>query len=286
MLKELIDNFINYLVITNKSSETIKGYRKELRYFLDYVQEKFNCRIYIEDITLTILEDYVAYIKEIKGCSPATINRAIYVLRSFYSYALKRDIYYKNVAAMLEPIKLQQKERCYLNDNEFKKLLDTVDNKLVKIVIKTLYYTGLRISECLNLSINDVDFENKLIHVIAGKGNKDRTIPISNKLYLELSNYNNFIRPAGKSTRFFASEKSGKVSSEYINKCLKKAAKAANITKNVSCHILRHSFASNLVSKNVNIVNVQKLLGHSSLKVTSIYTHTNIVELQKSVNML
>jgi integrase/recombinase XerD len=286
MLKELIDNFINYLIITNKSNETIIGYRKELRYFLEFIQEKLNCRVFIEDVTLSILEEYIAYIKEVKGCQPATINRAIHVLRSFYSYIVKRDIYSKNIPAMLEPIKLQQKERCYLSEKEFARLIAAIDNRLVYIIIKTLYYTGLRISECLDLSMDNIDMQNKLIHVIAGKGNKDRTIPVNNKLHKELSEYLKDIRPEGKSNRFFASETSGKVSREYINKCLKKAAKDAEINKNVTCHILRHSFASNLVSKNVNLVNVQKLLGHSSLKVTSIYTHTNIADLQKSVNML
>lgn len=286
MLQEIIDNFINYLIITNKSSETITAYKKELKYFLDFAQQKLNCRVYIDDVNLCLLEDYVAYMKQTKGLQPATINRAIHALRSFYSYIVKRDIYGKNIAEMLEPLKLQQKERIYLTEAEFDALIGSIENKLVNMIITTLYFTGLRIAECLSLTLKDVDMSSRLIHVVAGKGNKDRIIPINNKLYVQLNNYLIHIRPQCESDRFFASTKSGRVSREYINRCLKIATAKAAITKNVTCHILRHSFASNLVSKNVNIVNVQKLLGHSSLKVTSIYTHTNLNELEKSVNML
>lgn len=286
MFKDLIDTFIVYLRITNKSNETIIGYKKELTYFLNFVQSKLNCRIYIDDINIEILEEYIVYMKDEKGCQPATINRAVHALRSFYNYLVKRNLYHRNIAAMLEPSKLQQKERGFLTENEFKRLTDKISNKLIYIVIITLYYTGLRITECLNLDLSDVDMNNKLIHVIAGKGNKDRTVPMNNKLYTELTEYLKNIRPSGNSTRFFASGRSGKVSREYINRCLKKATIDAEIPKNVTCHILRHSFATNLVAKNVNIVHIQRLLGHSSLNVTSIYTHTTIPELQKSVNML
>jgi integrase/recombinase XerD len=286
MFKDLIDTFINYLRVTNKSNETLIGYRKELTYFLNFAQANLNCRIYIEDITIDLLEEYLVYLKDIKKCQPATVNRAVHVLRSFYNYLVKRELYNRNIAAMLEPVKLQQKERGYLKESEFKGLIDQISNKLVYVIITTLYYTGLRISECLNLTINNVDMQNKLIHVIAGKGNKDRSIPINEKLHIKLTEYLKDIRPISNSLNFFASETSGKVSREYINKALKKATIKSGITLNVTCHILRHSFATNLVTKNVNIVHIQKLLGHSSLNVTSIYTHTSLPELQKSVNML
>lgn len=286
MFKDLIDNFIVFLRITNKSEETIKGYKKELTYFMNFAQDTLNCRIYIEDVTIELLENYVLYMKDVKGCQPASINRAVHAMRSFYNYLVKRDLYHKNVAALLEPAKLQQKERCFLKETEFKKLCDKIDNPLVNIVVQTLYYTGLRITECLTLTLKDVDMKNKLIHVVAGKGNKDRTIPISNKLHSILSGYLQNVRAEGESDRFFSSRKSGKISREYINRIIKKAALDSGINKDVTCHILRHSFATNLVSKNVNLVHIQRLLGHSSLNVTSIYTHTTVKELEKSVNML
>lgn len=286
MLKDLIESFIVYLRITNKSNETIIGYRKELTYFLNFVQDSLNCRVYINDITIELLEAYLVYIKEVKQCQPATINRAVHVLKSFYNYLVKRDLCTRNIASMLEPVKLQHKERGFITESEFKRLSNQINNRLVHTVIVTLYYTGLRINECLTLELKDVDMSHNLIHVIAGKGNKDRSIPINNKLYEVLNEYIKTIRPDVDSTRFFASERSGKISREYINKELKKATLKADISKNITCHILRHSFATNLVAKNVNIVHVQKLLGHSSLNVTSIYTHTSIPELYKSVNML
>lgn len=286
MFKDLIDTFIIYLRVANKSNETLIGYRKELTYFLEYAQNKLNCRLYIEDVNIELLEGYLVFMKDIKGCQPATINRAVNVLRSFYNYLVKRELYTRNIAAMLEPVKLQHKERSFLTESQFKLLIEGLNNKLVYAVIITLYYTGLRISECLNLTVKDVDMTNNVIRVIAGKGNKDRTIPINEKLHLELTTYLENVRPITVSERFFASERSGKISREYINKMLKKATLDCGLAKNITCHTLRHSFATNLVAKNVNIVHVQKLLGHSSLNVTSIYTHTTISELYESVNML
>lgn len=286
MFKELIESFLVHLRITNKSAETITAYRKELTYLLTFAQAQLNCRVYIEDITIQLLENYVVYMTDVKGCQPATINRAIHAIRSFYNYLVKRDLYSRNIAALLEPMKLQQKERGYLTEKEFSKLTDAIENELVHTVIVTLYYTGIRINECVNLKLSDVDMRNKLLHVVAGKGNKDRTIPINKKLLEVLKDYLARIRPDCESSRFFASETSGKVSREYINRCLKQATLKSGLEKNVTCHILRHSFATNLVAKNVNIVHVQKLLGHSSLNVTSIYTHTSLPELQKTVNLL
>lgn len=286
MFKDLIESFLVYLSISNKSKETLTGYRKELTYFMNFAQGSLNCRLYIEDVTIELLEQYLVHMKDIKQCQPATINRAVNVLRSFYNYLVRRELYTKNIAAMLEPVKLQKKERGYITDSEFCALVAVINNPLVIIVVTTLYYTGLRITECVNLKLKDVDMTNKTIQVIAGKGNKDRTIPINNKLHAELTCYLEEQRPKSGSQRFFASERSGKISREYINLELKKAALAAGLTKHITCHILRHSFATNLVARNVNIVHVQKLLGHSSLNVTSVYTHTSIPELHKSINML
>lgn len=196
-----------------------------------------------------------------------------------------------NCAALILPwllsqLKFKKKERTYLSTEEAFHLIETIDHPLIKLVIKTLYYTGLRINECLSLNVNDVDLQNKIIHVIGGKGNKNRDIPINDNLIPLFENYLANERPDTTSQYFFATKKTGSLSANYVNQTLRETVEKLGWKKHITTHILRHSFASNLIKNGVSLVYVQKLLGHSNLKVTSIYTHANMEELNKSINVL
>ena len=146
--------------------------------------------------------------------------------------------------------------------------------------------TGLRISECLSLTLDDVDLDKSMIRVIQGKGGKDRNVPINQTLLPLLKDYRNNWRDAYGSDLFFATKKSGSLSNSYINTVIRNTVKKLGWKKQVSCHTLRHSFASSLVKKKVGLVEIQKLLGHSSLKVTSVYTHVDMDQLNEAVNAL
>ena len=111
-------------------------------------------------------------------------------MRSFFGHAYKSEWCDKNVTARLEPIKCQQKERQYLSEEEVKLFVNAIQHDLARLVAQTLYYTGMRISECLNLQVDDVDLEENLIHIRHGKGNKDRFVPINSKLKELLVDYN------------------------------------------------------------------------------------------------
>lgn len=274
-----------YLIRKDSSIETITGYCKELNYFNSYLESLYNSMVYLGDITVEDMESYLHYLKE-KGNAPASRSRIVYILRSFYNFTYKKDLSEKNLAVKLEPVKIPRKERHYLEESDVLRLFAAIDNDIIGVAAKTLYYTGMRISECLSLALTDVDLEKRVIHVIEGKGKKDRDIPISDRLYDILTNYIDNIRPWVSTENFFATKRTGKLSSQYVNRELKKAANITGIKKKVTAHILRHSFASNLVKRGVNLVKIQKLLGHSSLKVTSIYTHSNLDELSDAVNAL
>ncbi|SHJ37082.1 Phage integrase family protein [Parasporobacterium paucivorans DSM 15970] len=181
---------------------------------------------------------------------------------------------------------MPKKERNYLTEEEVDATIEEIDNNLIRLMATFLFNTGLRISECLNLKMNAVDFKKRIIHVRQGKGKKDRVVPMNNKLYDLLLDYRDNWREAYTSDNFFATRRTGSISYSHVNSTIRKAAKQAGINKQVSCHILRHSFASALVKKNVGIVQIQKLLGHESLAVTSIYTHTNTEALSDAVNAL
>lgn len=285
LLNEAIKEFKYYITISNKSKETLKGYTKDMNAFQRFLEQKYNGPVYLEEIKVMDIEDYL-YSLKLKKLQSASRSRNLYTLRSFWSFAFKNKFCDSNLASVVESIKVNRKERTYLSEEEVEILLKNLEHPLINLVVKTLFFTGMRIGECINLKISDVDFKNKLIKIINGKGGKDRNIPINNKLMPVLESYLENDRDSIESSYFFATHKSGHLSGAYVNRVIDDTVKALGWDKQVSAHILRHSFASNLIKKGVNIVHVQKLLGHSNLKVTSIYTHANVDELSDSINMM
>lgn len=286
LLMQVIHMFLHYLLSIERSKETTTGYEKDLTQFSKFLEKKYNCTPYLEEITATDLESFLLWLKEKRNYAPASRARNLYTLRSFFAYAYKKELVARNVALSVENIKLQQKERVYLSETEVQQLVGAIDHDLIQLVVLVLYLTGLRISECLSLTTDTVDLDQRVIHVVAGKGNKDRLIPISDKLLPLLQHYLEHERPDTDSDLFFCTKKTGKLSDVYVNRVLADAVKKLGWKKKVTAHILRHSFASQLVKKDVNLVQIQKLLGHSSLKVTSIYTHSNLEQLSEAVNCL
>lgn len=284
LLHEVIKEFEYYLKISNKSNETITGYSKDINAFEKFVEEKYNGPVYIEEIKVLDIEDYLHSLK-LRKLQNSSISRNLYTIRSFWNFAYKNRFAKENIASFVETIKVKRKEREYLTEEEVKELVHNIDHKLISLVVETLFYSGMRISECINLKVNDVDFDDKVIRVINGKGGKDRNIPINKDIINKLKYYKDHERP-NKSDYFFCTEKSGRLSAPYINRIINDTVINLGWSKHVSAHILRHSFASCLIKKGVNLVHVQKLLGHSNLKVTSIYTHTNLDELAQSIDKL
>ncbi len=283
--EKAIELFKKNLISLQRSSETVKGYLKDLNTFSNFLAEKYNCEVYLDEICEDDIEEFLNFLLLEKHYFPTSRNRALISIKSFYHFCVVKKHCILNVSKNVPYIKNEQKERVSLSEIEVDRLIDLTDDISLKIVFQTLYLTGLRISEFLNLRIQDVDLENKLIYVKLGKGKKDRNVPINDKLCVLLKQYLSDYR-IDTGTNIFFSTKSGKMSPSYVNRLLKIHAEKAGIKKIVTAHILRHSFATNLLKNGVDILRIQKLLGHSSLKTTSIYIHTNITDLGQAVNML
>lgn len=282
---KVVDKFLKYLESIDRSSETINGYRKELEYFANFLDEHYDMEINMDEITLEDMESYMYGMKE-KGMMDTTRNRVIYIFRSLYKYACKRGYCLKNLPTDLEPIKVKKRERMFLDETQIKDLFQNIDKPILKSAIQTMYYTGVRVSELINLELKDLDMEERLIYVIDGKGKKDRVIPVGQKLYDILLDYINNIRPDIDSNRLFCTKKSGALSSQYINLTLRKAQESMGLERGISAHTLRHSFASSLVKANVPLPYLQKLLGHADLRVTSLYIHQSIEELREAIELV
>ena len=146
-----------------------------------------------------------------------------------------------------------------------------------------MFYAGLRVSECVNLRVEDVDLEKKLIKVIQGKGAKNRVVPINAKLFKVFEDYNKW---RVDSEYFFASQKTGRLSKVRIEAIVRDTRKELGLEKQITPHTFRHGFASHLVKNNANIVSISKLMGHSDIKVTSVYTHAGLDMLEDAVALM
>lgn len=159
----------------------------------------------------------------------------------------------------------------FLRKEEVDAIIQTIKQPTVRHMIVTMATTGLRVSECIQLEIDDVDFSKNEIHVRNGKGGKERCVPMSESTAKQLAVYWEKYRPQTASSYFFATKRSGTISTQYINRLLHQAAKQVGIQKRVSSHDMRRAFASHLSHHNVNVKTIQMLLGHENLKTTSVY---------------
>ncbi|MCM3625618.1 tyrosine-type recombinase/integrase [Brevibacillus borstelensis] len=277
----------DHLTKIGRSKETIRSYIHHNQVFGRYLDQKNNGPTFLEDVTTENIEEYQHMLKVRKNYKPASINLSLNAIRSLYKLAIRKNWVTKNPAADVDPVRVQRKERDFLDEEEIQQVVDRIGHPIIKLIVRTLAYTGLRISECLHLTLDDVDLTNNVIHVRAGKGNKDRFVPIAQSLIPYLAEYLKDYRPNTASNSFFATEKTGAVSAVYVNRVLKETCEELGWTKHVTCHVLRHSFASLLVSKGTQIPTLASLLGHADYRtVTSIYVHTKTEQLAEAVNQL
>ncbi|WP_108668946.1 tyrosine-type recombinase/integrase [Peribacillus acanthi] len=279
-------DFLEGLSLRNASGETISGYGLDLEMFNRFLEERYNGIVMLEDVKTHDIEDYLMMLKTVKNYQPGSVNRHLCTIRSFYNFAVKKGWTQFHAAAPIDQLKVPRKERTFIDEQEYHELVHAIEHPIIKTIIQFLFYTGLRITECLTLTLEDVDLETKIIHVKNGKGKKERKVPISEKLVPLLNTYLEDVRPYVDSNRFFALAKTGKVSDVYVNRTLHETTQKLGWKKVITCHVLRHSFASNLVKKNIHVVHIQNLLGHADLKTTSVYVHANQDQLAEAVAAL
>lgn len=285
---EAMENFLIHLKTTERSPRTLEIYRIGLTRFHNNLSCKLNRSLYVEEITSEDFEKFLYESPNDKNFSQSTRHTYSTAFKSFYSYCYNKGLCKTNVGKNLTPIKGKPKERIFISEEEMLKLVDSVDNEADKVLVQTMFYTGLRISEAIGLTIDDVNFQDNFINVRKLKGRYDRKIPISIKLYYVLEQYYNNYRSnfddGGDS--FFIRENSKEYTICYFNRMLKRASVKAELNINITSHIMRHSFASNLVAKGVDVVKIKKLLGHEWISTTNIYLHTNLELLKNAVDRL
>lgn len=220
-------------------------------------------------------DDVKSYLSEMFDTkSKNTIMLAAASLKFFYSQILKKDF---------GEVRIPKKDKMLpqvLSKEEVKKLIDSADNTKSRLIISLLYSTGLRVSELVNLKVEDVNLGEKTGWVRRGKGAKDRLFTISENLVTELKEY-----LEGREHKYVFS-KENPLSTRNIQKIIKGLRTRAGINKKITPHTLRHSFATHLLENGTDIRMIQALLGHSSLSTTQVYTHISSEQIKKVANPL
>ena len=261
-IENYLEKIKNECVLRGFSKQTIKSYTYNIRKFLEFI-EKSRLNLTKESVRSYLLTQNV-------GTNTSRLQYAS--ISFFFKEVLKRPF-------SLEEIPIKKKEKQLpkvISKEKIKEMIELTENLKHKLIIKLLYSSGLRLQELIDLKRNDLDFERNLINVRKGKGKKDRVTLISESLKLDLLKYyseNNF------KTEYVFEGRSGKYTKKSVQKVLEQAGKRIGIK--VTPHMIRHSFATHLLDEGIDIRYIQKLLGHSDLKTTEIYTYVSTKDLSK-----
>lgn len=278
--KEL-ENYVNEYLLTeyNTSKNTRDSYLYDLKELAMFYEDK--------NIAFLSKEDIQEYLRQLVNKKARTKARYLTVFNNFYDYLVKENIIKTNPCESIKMPKLEKKLPEFLTVEEVEKLLDirtnTAYQKRNKAMLEMLYGTGMRISELINLTMSNIYLDDQMVKVF-GKCSKERIIPVNNYALDCLKDYLQFGRGELLGTKtseyVFISSRHTKISRQAFFKILKQLCEEAGIKKNISPHILRHSFATHLLHNGADLRIVQELLGHSDIATTQIYTHLSNEKLE------
>ena len=278
---QYLDDFINYILKKKKKKKnTALAYKTDLNIYLKFLEDK---GINYKNISHLEITDFLWHLKTSKS-SPRTICRMIESIRQFYKFLISEDYIQTDPTIYLATPKIPTILPDMLSIEEVDKLLNSVsDSDKISIrnraMLELLYATGLRVSELINLKFSNIDINECYIKIL-GKGNKERIVPFGEKTQLYLKRYLK-IRKNINLEYVFLTKLNKPISRIEFWRQLKNIALKAGITKNITPHTLRHSFATHLLTGGADIRFVQEMLGHSSISTTQIYTHLSQETLQE-----
>jgi integrase/recombinase XerD len=262
------------------SDNSVEAYLRDIEKLTLFLQEKNNVTS-PANVTLPDLQQFVRWVNEL-GMTPTSQARIISGIRSFYKYCLIENIVTKDPTTLLEAPKLKRALPDVLTFDEIENIIAQIDLSKPeggrnKAILETMYSCGLRVSEVVNLKLSALYLDVGFIRV-TGKGDKERLVPIGDAAVKYINIYRKDIRvhmpvKKGQEDYVFLNRRGAKLTRVMIFLILKDLVKKAGITKNISPHTFRHSFATHLVEGGADLRAVQEMLGHESITTTEIYTH-------------
>lgn len=285
--KQELDLYLQFVKLEKGLSEnSVVSYRNDLERYFRFLTTETKIRD-LAGVTLSHIEDFLNFLVDEELLSASSLARNISSIRGFHEFAVVEGLTQANPAELVELPKKASKLPEVLDREEIESILDTPDLSKPagirdKAILETLYGTGMRVSELTGLEQDRLIFEIGFIRVI-GKGNKERLVPVGEIAQDAISHYTEHVRPAfynpdkaeKAKNKVFLSMRGSALSRMSIWNIVQKAAKEADIKKNVYPHIFRHSFATHLLEGGADLRAVQEMLGHSSILTTEIYTHVD-----------
>lgn len=281
-----INQFIEYLKVIKKySNYTLESYKKDIEDFYYFMDGN------ILDIIHEDVSDYLGYLYDNK-LNRNSISRHLSSIRSFYNYLIHEDVVQVNRFKEINNPKRVKSLPRYVKNNELEKmfLVFNLEDKLEQrnsLILEMLYATGIRVSELVNIRIKDINFYDNTIKIL-GKGSKERLVIYGSFCADSLERYLNDGRQKllkGESDYLFLNKDGRKITERSIRNILNEIIRRASLDIHVSPHMLRHTFATDMLNSGADLVSVKELLGHESLNTTSIYTHVSQEQVKKVYEM-
>jgi len=244
------------------SSETIRGYRISLTQFFTYCEKSY------DDVKATDIRSWLAFMEE-TGLKPRSINLKLAALRSFYKYCMEENNIQKNPVLNVHTPKVDDALPYYLNKRQIAQFQElTRHNMRDRAIMEALYTTGARISELLNITLEDVKWETRQMWIRKGKGNKERFVLFTYECAEHLKAY--LHQRKAKSVYLFCNQRGGRLSAVFVEEQFRTFSDSLGFK--VMPHTMRHTFAAHLAEKNMSQSYIQELLGHVNINSTRIYT--------------
>ena len=285
----LINSFLDHLRYErNYSERTITSYRIDLLQFEEFLKgEDENNEFTTVDADL--IRGWVVSLMDEK-CKPASVNRKLSSLRSFYHFLIRDGKMTVNPMSKVVGPKKTKPLPVFLREDEMSRLLDEIpfeesfEGFRDRLILEMFYSTGIRLSELINIKISDIEKKNRIIKII-GKGNKERYVFFSNECVNYLNAYLEDSRPylnRKNSEYLFLNNTGDKLTAAGIQYIVKKILDSSGLSVKLTPHVLRHTFATHMLNEGANLMTVKELLGHSNISTTGIYTHVSNEQLRKT----
>ena len=263
---QALQNFIEMLQLKAYSASTIRTYRNEFMQLLQLLKTKP-----VADLTVADIKRYMVFTMEKQGITENTAHSRLNALKFYFEQVLGREKFFWEIPRPKKPLKLPN----VLNEKEMARLFNAVTNKKHKAILFAAYSAGLRVSEVVKLKTKDIDSQRMQIKVEDGKGKKDRYVGLSPVLLDVLRAYLLETKPRPKKYLFESGVEGEAYNARSAQKVFQRAKEKAGIQKEISFHSLRHSFATHLLEKGIDIRYIKDILGHFDIKTTERYTHVS-----------